>query len=53
MDNMCINKGKQKSSSLYGLHYDAWSNPDSNVCWANVGPTSDQLASLSKDRILY
>ena len=40
LKNMCISAGRQNPGSLYGLHYDAWSYPDSNVGRAKVGPTS-------------
>ena len=35
------------------LNYYVRSKPDSNVCRANVAPTSVQLTSLFEDRILY
>ena len=31
MENMCISEGNQKPAILYDPHYDAWSNPDSDV----------------------
>ena len=51
---MCVSMRVIRSPEAYtALNYDVWSNPDSNVCQANVVPTSIQLTSLSEDRILY
>ena len=50
----CVSMRVIRSPEAYtALNYEVWSNPDSNVCRANVVPTSVQLTSLSEDRILY
>ena len=50
----CVSMRVNRSPEAYtALNYDLWSNPDSNVCRANVVPTSVQLTSLSEDRILH
>ena len=50
----CVSMRVIRSPEAYtALNYDVWSNPDSNVCRANVVPTSVQPTSLSEDRILY
>ena len=50
----CVSMRVIRSPEAYAaVNYDVWSNPDSNVCRANVVPTSVQLTSLSEDRFLY